>query len=246
MFIRNVKLGRPLEIYINRDGYNYKVISKIEEVAEDHICVTLIASKNRVFMFKSTDVVDIVYREDEKMWKWKSVKGSVMTLDGEKFHCFTTKAEGESYNRRNAYRVYVGEKLVVKYMVHDMDKLKKLKDNEALHSQQIFNYDAGADVLKEDCYRYVDCNAFLKDISELGAGFYMDQELLPGDEIMFEYETEFGTIGGTARVVRKLASRRSSFLYYYGTRLMETTGNLTQYIYSMQRKQLKRAKELKK
>lgn len=245
MLIGDVRLGSPLEIYINRDGYNYKIVSKIEEVASDHISVTLIASKNRVFEFKDDDVVDIVYREDEKMWKWKNVRGSVIVLDGEKFHCFETDRPGESYNRRMAYRVYIGEKMVMQYLVHDLVRLKQLKDKEALHSQTVFNYDAGSDVLKEDCYRYVECDAFLKDISEVGAGIYMDQELMPGDEISFEFESEFGHIACKAVIVRKLDSHRSSFLYYYGARFTETTRNLTKYIFEMQRKQLRKARDKK-
>lgn len=245
MWLGEMKLGKPLEIYIDRDGYHYKIVSKIEDVAEDHICVTLIASHSRVFEFTPEDIVDIVYREDDRMWKWKSVTGSVMMLDDEQFHCFTTTEEGESYNRRNAFRVYVGDKLIIHYLVHDLKRLNEIKDKEALHSQTVFNYDPGSDVLKEDCFRYVDCDAVLKDISEVGAGIYTDQKMEKGDEISFDFDTDFGKIHCKAEIVRKLDSYQSSFFFYYGCRFIESSRNLSKYIYDMQRKQIRKIRELK-
>ncbi len=246
MLLNEMKIGKPLEIFITREGYHYRVVSKIEDVSKGRVCVTLIASKTRVFEFLETDTIDIVYREEDKMWKWKSVAGGVTTLDGEKFHCFCSDVEGESFNRRNAYRVFVGEKLIVQYTVYDAKRLREFDDVEELHSEMVFNYDANADVMRANCFRYVDCRAVLKDISENGAGLYMDQKLENGDEVSFDFETEdFGVISCQARIVRRLESRQGSFKYYYGCRFKETSRNLSKYIYEMQRKQLRKAKELK-
>lgn len=244
MLLSEMKIGRPLEIYISREGYHYKVVSKIEDVSDGRVCVTLIASKTRVFEFLETDVVDIVYRDEDKMWKWKSVIGGVTEIDGDKLHCFYSDEEGESFNRRNAYRVFVGEKLIVQYMVHDAKRLREFDDVDELHSETIFNYDASLDLMRADCFRYVDCRAVLKDISEDGAGLYMDQKLETGDELSFDFETEdFGVISCRARVIRRLESRQGAFKYYYGCRFKETSRNLSKYIYEMQRKQLRKARE---
>lgn len=243
MQITDMKVGKPLEIYINREGYHYRVVSKIEDVGEGRVCVSLIASKTRVFEFEPTDVVDIVYREEDRMWKWKSVQGSVVTLDDEQFHAFTTDEPAESYNRRNAYRVYIGEKMILHYMVHDLKKLREFNDSDMLHSQTVFNYDSAADILKEDCFRYVDCDAFVKDISEVGAGIYSNQKLEKGDELAFEFQTDFGEVSCRAEVVRRLDSHQSSFLYYYGCRFTETSRNLSKYIYEKQREQLRKARD---
>lgn len=244
MQIGEVKIGKPVEIYINRDGYHYRVVSKIEEVSEGRICVSLIASKSHVFQFLPTDIVDIVYRDDDRMWKWKSVIGGVTMLDDEQFHCFSTDEEGESYNRRNAYRVFIGEPLVLHYLVRDSKKLQGMEEKESLRSKTIFNYDSDADILKEDCFRYLDCDALMKDISEVGAGIYANQKLEAGDEVSFEFETEFGEISCNAVVVRRLDSRQSSFIYYYGCRFTETSRNLSKFIYDCQRKQIKKSRDM--
>ncbi|MDE7299178.1 MAG: PilZ domain-containing protein, partial [Lachnospiraceae bacterium] len=230
-----------LEVYISRDGYHYRVVSKIVEVGEGHVCATLIASGARVFEFMPTDVVDLVYREDEHMWKWNSVQGSVVLLDGEKFHCFTTEVEeGESYNRRNAFRVPLEQELTIQYLVRDLERLHEVNDMEALHSQTEFDDDAELDALQEDCFRFVDCAAMLKDISELGAGLYANKRLEKGDELSFVLDTEFGKICCNSVIVRRTDSRLDSFRYYYGCRFLETSRNLSRFVYEKQREQLKK------
>ncbi len=246
MLLNEMMIGRPLEIFITREGYHYRVVSKIEHVSDGCACVTLIASKTRVFEFLETDKVDLVYREEEKMWKWRSVVGGVTEVCGQKLHCFYSEEEGESFNRRNAYRVFVGEKLVVEYLVYDAKRLRDFDLTQELHSEMVFNYDADADAMRADCFRYVECRAVLKDISEDGAGLYMDQKLEPGDEITFDFQTrDFGIINCRARIVRRLESRQGSFRYYYGCRFKETSRNLSKYIYEMQRKQLRKARKQK-
>ncbi len=199
-----------------------------------------------MFEFLETDKIDLVYREEEKMWKWRSVVGGMTEVSGQKLHCFYSEEEGESFNRRNAYRVFVGEKLVVEYLVYDAKHLRDFDLTQELHSEMVFNYDPDADAMRADCFRYVECRAVLKDISEDGAGLYMDQKLEPGDEITFDFQTkDFGVINCRARIVRRLESRQGSFRYYYGCRFKETSRNLSKYIYEMQRKQLRKARKQK-
>lgn len=167
-------------------------------------------------------------------------------VSGQKLHCFYSEEEGESFNRRNAYRVFVGEKLVVEYLVYDAKHLRDFDLTQELHSEMVFNYDPDADAMRADCFRYVECRAVLKDISEDGAGLYMDQKLEPGDEITFDFQTkDFGVINCRARIVRRPESRQGSFRYYYGCRFKETSRNLSKYIYEMQRKQLRKARKQK-
>ncbi len=246
MLLNEMMIGRPLEIFVTREGYHYRVVSKIEHVSDGCACVTPIASKTRVFEFLETYKIDLVYREEEKMWKWRSVVGGMTEVSGQKLHCFYSEEEGESFNRRNAYRVFVGEKLVVEYLVYDAKHLRDFDLTQELHSEMVFNYDPDADAMRADCFRYVECRAVLKDISEDGAGLYMDQKLEPGDEITFDFQTkDFGVINCRARIVRRLESRQGSFRYYYGCRFKETSRNLSKYIYEMQRKQLRKARKQK-
>ena len=49
MLLENIPLGRTLEIYIDREGYRYRLVSKVEEAKSNQVCVSLIASNGRAF-----------------------------------------------------------------------------------------------------------------------------------------------------------------------------------------------------
>lgn len=38
MLLENIPLGRTLEIYIDREGYRYRLVSKVEEANKSGMC----------------------------------------------------------------------------------------------------------------------------------------------------------------------------------------------------------------
>ncbi len=134
MNVSDMKIGTLLEIYIRRDGYNYKVVSKVEYVDEQRVGVTPIASRTRLFRFKSSDVVDIVYRVDDKSWRWTKVKAGIATLkDGSKLHVFVPENPAEAYNKRTSYRLPMSRDIMMTYevmQVPDIDDAEKAKNGK--------------------------------------------------------------------------------------------------------------------
>lgn len=240
MLLNELKLGRPLEIYINRDGYNYRIVSKIEYTESGCVCVTLIANGTRVFQFLDTDVVDIVYQEHDHMWKWHDIKGAVVNVGDDKLHGFFSEEQGENYNRRNAFRLYVGIEQNINYMVRETKKAPLAAD-ESIKSKTVYNYDKTSDRISEDCFRWIECQAFIRDISEIGVGIYTNQKFMPEDEIEFTLETNFGKINCRAVIVRMREHNNGSFSYYYGCRFVECSRSLTKYLYEQQRLQIQNA-----
>ena len=221
MLLGDTKVGKPIELQIQRDGYNYRVVSKIEEVSEGRICISLIASSKRIFEFLDTDVVDLVYRKDDRMWKWCNVKGGIVELDGEQFHCLMSTERGESYNRRNAFRVPMNQVIELQYKVMEEGSLPEITE----------------------CFRMKSCIALLRDISEVGVGFYTNNLIDLENEVFFQFSTECGWIKCEAIVVRFFEARHGNFRYYYGCRFQETSKALTKYIYEMQRHELQKARD---
>lgn len=244
MLLSEVRLGRPLEIYITREEFHYRIVSRIEYAEEGCVCVTLIASGKRVFQFLDTDVIDIVYQEQDRMWKWSNVKGAVVTVEGDKLHGFFSNEAGENYNRRNAFRLYYGREITLQYLVKDNDQLQSMKEETALSSQRIYNYDRDSDGIKEECFRIVECKAFLRDISESGVGIFTNESFLPEDEFAFSIDSDFGPIGCKAIVVRMKDSSTGSFRHYYGCKFTETSRNLTKFLYEQQRLQIQNANNI--
>ena len=47
MLLENIPLGRTVEIFVDREGYRYRLTSKAEYVDKKKICVTLIAAREK-------------------------------------------------------------------------------------------------------------------------------------------------------------------------------------------------------
>lgn len=236
MNISEMKEGTLLEIYIRRDGYNYKVVSKIEYVDDTRVGVTPIASRTRLFKFKSTDVVDIVYRVEDKSWKWSKVHAGSATLkDGTRLHVFIPEAPSEVFNRRTTYRLPMGEEIVLKYEV-----LEKSDDAHKRHMADLtpeLAFDAMLAEISESYREYV-CRAVLKDLSEGGASVYTDVELKKGDIVSFELKYGEDPVECRALVVRVRKPEHDGEMYNYGLSYIETSSNYTSYFFAEQRRML--------
>ena len=242
MNISDMKIGTLLEIYIRRDGYNYKVVSKVEYVDEERVGVSPIASRTKLFRFKNSDVVDIVYRIDEKSWKWSRVKAGIATLkDGSKLHVFVPETPAESYNKRTSYRLPMSRDIMMSYEVlyfEDRGPEERAKNRKTPE----LAIDKTLSEISES-FREVTCKAYLRDISEGGAAIYANVDLKKGDIVNFELPNGDETVKCRALVIRKTAGdERSQYAYGYGLSYIETSSNYVYYFFSEQRKMLSESK----
>lgn len=242
MVLGELKLGKQLEIFIKRDGYNYRIKSKIEDAIDGRVCVSLIASGNHVFEFLNTDEVDLVYQNEDRMWKWTNVKGGFTEIKGEMFHSFQSSEDGELYNRRNAFRVTMNQIVQIQY--------KDMKTQESASQEEDQTYSdlakrLGLDIdsALEACYNIKTYEVLARDISEVGFGFYANEVFSLQDEIAFEFESSVGTVRCEGQIVRFFESSHGQYQYYYGCRLTQSNRTLIKYVYEMQRQEIRRAKE---
>lgn len=223
MLLTEMKLGKSLEIFVFRGEYKFRLVSKIEDVVKGRVSVTLIASKNRVFQFYDTDKIFFVYRDENRLWKWNNVMPGMTEIDGYKLHCFYTDKEGESFNRRNSYRVFIGEDIKLFYPKEDEDN--NIGD------------DSETEMLV--------CDGFLKDLSENGAGIFSDERFSLKDILSFTVYTDLGALQCKAEVVRISQENHGIYRRYYGCCFVKSDQNLTKFLFSKQRQLLhsKRNKE---
>lgn len=236
MLLENITLGRVVEIYIDREGYRYRLTSKVEDVDEKRMCVTLIASNNKVFAFKPSDKIRIVYRDAEQMWEWDNVKAGMVKFDGVLVHYFDITNKGRSFNRRNAYRINLGDEILIGYY--------DVPESEAKSSEVPMEED---DENKE-VYGYVKpeiIQGIVKDVSATGVGICTNTVFNKDDSFFFEIPSPYGGLKMKAQVVRSTELRATNNRYsiYYGCVLTQADKKLINYIYDIQREQLKKQKE---
>lgn len=210
MLIKDLQVGKTLEILIDREGYHYRFVSKIEGVTANSVAVSLIATAKRSFHFEDTDKVTIVYR-GERMWKWENVKPGMALFEGSPVHTFSSWLEGTTYNRREAFRVPIGESILMRRIV-------KVKGE-------------GDEIID----RHIPFEALLSDLSLSGAGIYTNEDVGKEESILIDLPTKFGLISCKGKVVREAEVYDKPFRHFYGCEFSEVKNALEKYLVERQR-----------
>lgn len=215
MQIKEMLVGKKLEILVDREGYHYRFVSKVEGTTDNSVAVSLIAAKGCAFHFEDTDDVSIVYRGTERMWKWDHVKAGVARLDGATVHAFFSKNPGQAYNRRESFRVPIGESLL-------MNKIIELETEEGLEE-------------REEKFE-----ALLADLSVNGAGLYTNADLELDTTISFDMPTNVGILSCKGTIVRRADVSDKPFCNFYGCDFIVVRKELERYLFERQRLMLQK------
>lgn len=222
MLMEDMKPGKPLELFVNREGYRYRLLSKVEAAEFGKVYISLIASGTRIFRFLPSDHIELIYKEGERMWRWKGLKGSIATLDGDQLHCLESLKEGEVYNRRYAFRVRLG-------VEHTITKLIP----KALNTEK-------KESMSDEEYETFEIPCVIKNLSENGIGIYTNDKIDIGTLIEVKLPTRDGVLKMVGNVVRTESGDFGKYREFYGCSFNQVDRNLSKYLFTMQRAQLKK------
>lgn len=234
MKLTELKIGKSIEIFVNREGYRYRLISKIEEVEKSYIHISLIASGNRVFQFQEEDEIEFIYRDEDRMWIFSQIKGKIVEHEGELCHALHTVRAGKSFNRRNAYRVPMN--LIHEYCYYITKAgVTKAQLEEANRK--------GLSIEECGLYDKVEKKCYIKDLSEEGIGIYTIEDLPLNRELTFYLPSSYGFLKCKAIILREDGDAIPKFRNHYGCVFIETDRRLSKYIFELQREYIKNVKK---
>lgn len=235
MQLQDMKVSKGVEVFVTRDEYRYRLVSKVEETAPGKAYISLIASGPRVFAFKPSDYVEVIYKENERMWKFSGVKVSLSTLDGYQVHLLESFREAESFNRRDTYRVQIMTAMeITRYSPISSESKVDMED---------FDMDAPAKELVAIGIEKSTVNVVVKDISESGIGIHSPIFMKLGDRIRVRFLTEYGFIMCEGTVIREVEQIWGRYRQFYGCAFTKTDKNLAKYIFKQQRIQLAKERQ---
>lgn len=239
MLLEKISLGKTLEIYIDREGYRYRLVSKVEDTSAHRVCVTLIAASGRAFRFLPEDDIRLVYRDEDQIWEWPQVKAGIVKLEDSPVHFFEITNKGHSFNRRNAYRVSLNEDVEIGYY---MVSGKRRKYSDPVLPEELGEEEAE---WEEQTPKYV--KGMIKNVSETGIGLYTDFEFDTEDGIFLDIPSDYGMLATKATVIRKdelhLRGSNHHYKFYYGCVFSQADHRLIKMIFDVQREVLKRQRD---
>lgn len=234
MKLSDIGVGFPIEVFLKRDGYNYRIVTKVSYVRDNCIGIDPIASSQKLFRFRDTDEVDIVFREESKYWKWEKVKAGIATLeDGVQMHVFSVRGIAQEYNRRSQYRLPMDREITINVEVED----ESFEETNYSNMTPDLEIEQALEKISER-YKEVEYKAHLRDLSEGGASFDSDVELEKGAFVSFTLESELGPIYCRGVIIRARKDARGFYDYSYGCSFAETSKNYIKFFYEEQRRQL--------
>ena len=217
MLIKDMLVGKTVDILIDREDFHYHFVSKIEGVSGCSVAVTaIVAASSRLFRFEETDAITLIYRVQDRMWKFDSVKGGLAKLENQPVHTFTSYKEATSYNRRESFRVSIGENCLMRRVVREKNGEEEEAEKECMFEALLF------------------------DLSSVGAGIYTNQPLEIGDYVVFDLPTNVGLITCYGNVIREADVTGRPFHHFYGLSFFQVKAGLDRYLFEKQRLMLQK------
>lgn len=254
MLIDQMEVGNMIDVVVERGEYRFRLRSKVERVGRGRFYISPIMSSTRVFQFTPQDKVTIIYHADRAMWIWDKVDAQTVLVHEQYMNMFSSRLEGKSYNRREAYRMSINEEYTFWHYVPltEEEQEQKRREKEFL-AQRRENVDfddldlfGGEDLFaEEDGFRVYPFDGLMKNLSETGVAFFANRDLIVGDLVQFEIATEEGPIVCRAEVVRMEEERTTKYHKMFGCRLLQSGKGLPKYLFELQREKLRKSRTIR-
>lgn len=101
--------GDSVEIEVKYSGKTMNFKSEIILVKNNSVLITSIKVNEQTVGFTDKYQINFLYKTDGKLFIWENVPVKLVKYDGGIYHKIDLSGEGKPYNRRNSYRMYIGE-----------------------------------------------------------------------------------------------------------------------------------------
>jgi len=105
--------GNSVEFDVKCNGKMMNFKSEISIIMDQSIFVTGIKVNNQTVGFSDKCSINFLYKIDGKLYLWENVNVKLVKYNGEIYHKVDLTGDGKSYNRRDSYRLYLGEDMSI-------------------------------------------------------------------------------------------------------------------------------------
>lgn len=113
MTAAEMQLEHSVELEVMMNGKKTTLLTKVEQLVGNTVLLTPIQINNKVVGFPPDCMVNLLYVGENQVFCWKNVKIKAVRYEKGIYHCAELVADAEILNRRGAYRVYVGEQMIL-------------------------------------------------------------------------------------------------------------------------------------
>lgn len=109
MQIKDLPIGAEIELEVKYNGQCVNFSSQIVDVIENSVLIKPIIVEDKTLGFADSNQVNFIYIFDDKVYVWNHIDVILVKYNGTMYHKADLSGDGIPYNRRNSYRMYIGE-----------------------------------------------------------------------------------------------------------------------------------------
>ena len=130
MLLSELEQGAKVLLLLTIDGKHFEFETIVQGKHKHDVLFEPIRKDQKILNVQSDQVdVDIMYmREDDKPILWKEAKMDCIRHKHKIYYASEAANEGREYNRRGAYRLYIGEEIHARIGHSGREKIVHLKD----------------------------------------------------------------------------------------------------------------------
>jgi hypothetical protein len=113
MNLDDMAKGVSIEIIVRCNGKTMNFDSEIALVKDNYVLISGIKVNNQTVGFSDSCTINFLSKLDNKLFLWENVKVQLVKYDDSIYHKIILHGDGKPFNRREAYRMYLGEDMSI-------------------------------------------------------------------------------------------------------------------------------------
>lgn len=113
MHIDDIEKGGSMELEVKCNGKTINFRSEVVHLINNSVLISSIKVNEQTVGFSEKFQVNFLYKFDGRLYLWENVIVKLVKYDGEIYHKIDIYGEGKPYNRRDSFRMYIGEDMPV-------------------------------------------------------------------------------------------------------------------------------------
>lgn len=107
--IDEISKNGSIELEVKFNGRSMSFKSIVVEVKSNSVLISPIKANDQTVGFSDTCQINFLYKADNKLYLWENVFVKLVKYENNIYHKIDLNGEGKIYNRRNSFRLYIGE-----------------------------------------------------------------------------------------------------------------------------------------
>ena len=113
MLIDSIVKGGLMEVEVRCNGKTVTFKSEVAYIVNNSILIAPIKVNEQTVGFSESCQINFLYVSEGKLYLWERVNVKLVKYDGIIYHKIDIYGEGKPFNRRDSYRMYIGEDMPV-------------------------------------------------------------------------------------------------------------------------------------